>query len=628
MVVKSKRARYQTHKRIAAPEITEWLRMVETGKIVACEDMHLLCAYVRHVFATEKLWVDKDRLARYMSYQKYFPFRLAPEEKFMIALWLCTFREGFFPRWTDLFIYIGRGWGKTGFGGFATFCMLSPANGIKDYDVDVCATVEEQSRIGYDDLWRIFEGKSDLFSQGFDWNKIELRSLETGSRFKYWSGNSSGKDGMRSGCVWFDEEHAYEDAASMEVFTGGLGKKDHPRRLKTTTDGDVRDGPLDEDKVLARAILRGEEQDGGMLPFMCHLDSLDEIHDEAMWPKANPRLTRSETLLFEYRNEYRTWNRNPQRHPATPTKRFNIPQGRSDIAVTSWENLMAASRSYDLASLRKMPCVIGIDYAKTTDMVGAIALRGSAGTISDVLKSSAVYYFSVGGGEDGWGSLMRQLDVQYEQLADAVIAAMHDHATPKWIYTLAQPVNGTPEQEDEHKQRLKTNLKSFISSSRPAVMPLFSGQKMERVSEGANAHPVMPDAVAAIRKDMFETAAVCMRIPTSLMYGNTNNFAELVSSLLTFAVDPVARALETELTRKTYNQSQWAAGARVHVDTTHIRHVDLFEVADKIEKLVGSSIDNPNEIRGFTGQDRINKPWADEYQRTKNHEDAGGGETK
>ena len=325
--------RYTTHRRINVPEIAEWLRLVETGRIPACEEMHLLCAHVRRVFATEKLWIDRERLSRYMSYQRYFPFELLPDEKFLIALWLCTFREGFFPRWRDLLTLVGRGWGKTGFGSFCTFCMLSPANGIQDYDVDVCATVEAQARIGYDDLWRILEGNSELFAQGFDWNKVELRNLETGSRFKYWSGNSESKDGMRSGCVWFDEEHAYQDAASMAVFTGGLGKKLHPRRLKTTTDGDVRDGPLDEDKARAKAILHDEEPDNGMLPFICRLDSLKEIDDEALWPKANPHLMWFKTLCEEYRDNVAEYLKHPARHPEVPTKRFNIPQGLSLIHI-------------------------------------------------------------------------------------------------------------------------------------------------------------------------------------------------------------------------------------------------------------------------------------------------------
>lgn len=365
---------YRLHKRIECPEITGWLRLVERGSIKASHEMHQLCKMVRHIFATERLFIDKERLERYMGYQQYFPFELGAEEKFLVALWLCTFREGFFPRFDDLLLYVGRGFGKTGFAGYLAFCLISPANGIQDYDVDICATVESQAKIGYDDLWRMFERRPDFWGQAFTWNKVEMYNLETGARFKYWSGNSESKDGMRSGAVFFDEVHAYQTSDAMEVFTGGLGKKEHPRRLFTTTDGDVRDGVLDEKKAEARAILDGKAPDGGLLPFICKLDSIDEIDDESCWVKANPRLMTSKILLEQYRKDAREWRRNPQKHPMTPTKRFNLPQERKDIAVTSWANLLAASTPIDISSLSGMPCVIGIDYAKTTDMVGAVAL--------------------------------------------------------------------------------------------------------------------------------------------------------------------------------------------------------------------------------------------------------------
>lgn len=120
-----------------------------------------------------------------MGYERYFPFDLAPEERFLVALWLCTYSEDGMPRWSDLLAYVARGWGKTGFAGYCAFCLLSPANGIPNYDVDICATTEPQAKIGYDDLWRLFESDPDLWSQGFEWNRVELYCRSTGSRFKY-----------------------------------------------------------------------------------------------------------------------------------------------------------------------------------------------------------------------------------------------------------------------------------------------------------------------------------------------------------------------------------------------------------------------------------------------------------
>ncbi|WP_314944853.1 phage portal protein [Olsenella uli] len=268
-----------------------------------------------------------------------------------------------------------------------------------------------------------------------------------------------------------------------------------------------------------------------------------------------------------------------------------------------------------------------VTHAGDDDTFEGVSIEGSTTVCPRRLRASDVYRFDVSGGATrGWSTLMSQLDTQYQQLADLSIQAMRDHDVPKWLYRMEQPLNGTTKQKAAYEEQLAKSLRRFVQSGTPAALPLYKGQDMERVEYGAGASPVTPDLVSGVRKDMFETVAVCLRVPTSLLYGNTNNFSELVSALLTFAVDPVARLLSEEITRKTFTREEWARGCRAVVDTTHVRHVDLFEVADQVEKLVGNSIDSPNEIRSFTGQDSIPARWADEYQRTKNHESAGGGE--
>lgn len=354
------------------PEVAGWLHMVEDGEIVACTEQHLLCSLVRHIFETEKLWLDRERLDKYVGYQRHFPFDLTPDELFMLTLMLCVYNADGVPRFKTLFLYVGRGYGKNGFITFLTFCMLSAANGILEYDVHVVATTEEQAKTSFLELYNLFERNPDRFSRGFRWTKTEIKNKSTSSLFKFLTANANSKDGGRPGAVILDEEHAYESNRTMGVVLGGLGKKPDARVFKITTDGEVREGPLDEDKELAEAVLRGDEPDNRFLPMVFKLDHPDEIHDEAMWPKANPSVTRRPSLLQEYRDDYREWARHPARHPEVPTKRFNCPQQRTDIAVTSRDNLKAASR--DVGDLTGLSCVLGIDYARTTDMVGACLL--------------------------------------------------------------------------------------------------------------------------------------------------------------------------------------------------------------------------------------------------------------
>lgn len=358
------------------PEVAEWLCMVETGQIVACREQHMLCTMVRRVFANERLWLDRKRLDWYLSYQKLFPFNLDCIERFMLALMLCLYSEDGVPRFDKLFLYVGRGYGKNGFITFVAFCLMSKANGILEYNINVAATTEDQAKTSFEELRNLFERDKESFEQGFDWNKQEIKNRSTSSVFKFLTANAGSKDGGRPGALFLDEIHAYENNALIAVLVGGLGKKDDARIFEITTDGDVREGPLDEEKERAEQILRGDIPDDGMLPMMFRLDDASEIHDEKMWTKAQPALVTQPRpqLLRRYRKDYNDWCQRPQKHTEVPTKRFNCPTARQDIALTTRENLKAASRPVSIESLRGQPCVFGLDYARTTDMVGACLL--------------------------------------------------------------------------------------------------------------------------------------------------------------------------------------------------------------------------------------------------------------
>ena len=64
----------------------------------------------------------------------------------------------------------------------------------------------------------------------------------------------------------------------------------------------------------------------------------------------------------------------------------------------------------------------------------------------------------------------------------------------------------------------------------------------------------------------------------------------------------------------------------MRIDTTHIKTVDVFDVAEKVDKLVQDSVYSPNGIREKLDDEPIPEEWADEYTRTKNIEPVKGGE--
>lgn len=358
--------------------IKEYLDIIDDEVFPMCKEQKLLSKFIKNIFDNEKLVIDEEKVEKYFSYQKYFPFNLFPWEKFLFVLHNCVFKENGLPRFADLFILVGRGSGKNAYLAYEDFCLITPTHGIKNYDIDISANSEDQAKTTFNDIYNILEDPkyTKKMKRNFYWNKEEIINLKTKSKIKFRTNNPKGKDGLRSGKVDFDEIHAYQNWANINVFTTGLGKKDNPRRTYITTNGDVRDGPLDNLLEKAIMILKGEVEDNGFLPFICKLDEEKEVDNPDNWAKANPSLPYRPSLMEQMKKEYADYKINPYVNNAFMTKRMNIPKGSKDIEVTSWENILSTNK--DMPNLEGASCTIGIDYTKVNDMmsVGLLFLKG------------------------------------------------------------------------------------------------------------------------------------------------------------------------------------------------------------------------------------------------------------
>lgn len=354
--------------------IREYMDLVRGGTQAVCRDQVQLVELVERAFARENLRYDDNQAERYLRLQKHFPYRLLPWEVFVFLLHNCVYRANGQLRWPRLAIVVGRGAGKNGYLAFEDFCLLTPVNGIRNYDIDIFATSEAQARVTFDDIWDILEGNAAYFTRYFSWTKEEIRNIATNSRLTFNTSSAKTKDGARPGKVDFDEYHAYETNRLVDVAVTGLGKKPLPRRTIISTMGDVRGGQMDKLMERAEQVLAGELDDGGWLYFICRLDSDEEIDRQEAWGKANPSLydpARPE-LLTEILEEYQEYREDPPGHAAFATKRMNRP--RSDLinGVTSWENILAASVPIPpLESFRGRMAVGAVDYASTQDFVTA-----------------------------------------------------------------------------------------------------------------------------------------------------------------------------------------------------------------------------------------------------------------
>lgn len=158
-------------------------------------------------------------------------------------------------------------------------------------------------------------------------------------------------------------------------------------------------------------------------------------------------------------------------------------------------------------------------------------------------------------------------------------------------------------------------LAPFVNGA-TGVLPLKDGQELARVA------PPQADAGEPIelRRAIFDFTAQALKIPQSMMYGNMTNTTEIVNQFITFAVDPYAAMISDEMTRTFFDYESWDGGRnRIRVDTSHISHVDVFQMADKVEKLFGSGLYTIDDLRVAVGDDALDTDFSKAHWVSKNY---------
>lgn len=324
----------------------------------------------------ETIYFDKERYEICIRFCETNYFKLLPYQKFIYAF--AFMYRNYMPVFSTFFVMMGRGNGKTsGFMPLMNF-FLTPLYGVKNYHVDIIANNEEQAKKDFGIVYEMLEGKKEKFKKSFYWTKSQIQNKATRSEIRFNTSNAKTKDGKEGGALLFDEFHAYETYDQINVFSSQLGKIKHARTFIITTQGYVRDGPLDEMLTVCRQILETGENDLSYFPFICELDSREEAENPENWIKANPSIEYMPILKNQICKDFAEQKQLPSKRAEFYTKRMNLPDRDDEITVTSWENIMLATvKDTESREPRKTPeltskaCVIGIDYADIRDFAAA-----------------------------------------------------------------------------------------------------------------------------------------------------------------------------------------------------------------------------------------------------------------
>jgi len=274
-----------------------------------------------------------------------------------------------------------------------------------------------------------------------------------------------------------------------------------------------------------------------------------------------------------------------------------------DSELTGKQNLLVAdSYSVEKFALR--------EYLFTGVMVDGLAFNRS-------FRQSEVFYFRLN--NENVKRYLDGLQVGYGELIEYAKKAYKKSRGMRGIFTANRKPTGNLENEQTFANLMKARWRDFFENDN-AVMSITTGETYTDIGSKTYSSDSTRD-IRNLIDDNFVFAARAIGFPPSLILGDVADVSNLVDSFLTFCIDPLCDMISEEITRKKYGEKSVLNGSRLVIDTKTMKHIDLLSVANSIDKLIASGVWSINEIRKYTGEERIEEDWADKHWITKNYEE-------
>lgn len=176
-----------------------------------------------------------------------------------------------------------------------------------------------------------------------------------------------------------------------------------------------------------------------------------------------------------------------------------------------------------------------------------------------------------------------------------------------------------------YQELMEKRFKTYFSGKN-AVLPMFNGFSYESKSKAAINNGEGTDYINTIDEIAAKTG-MAFHISPQLLVGKVEGLADAVTNTLSFAIDPIAKTIESEINRKRFKKAVLKDNYMM-IDTSRIMHIDLFDVAEKVDKLIASGMTNIDELRSRAGMLELRTPESTKHFITKNYQEITEVKTK
>jgi HK97 family phage portal protein len=237
--------------------------------------------------------------------------------------------------------------------------------------------------------------------------------------------------------------------------------------------------------------------------------------------------------------------------------------------------------------------------------------------LSETREMSEVMFFELN--SENMRNLTNGMYETYSKLLVYAQDAYKKSRGKKGILNIGAIAQESENFDETFQELMSTHFKNFFESD-SAVLPLFDGYEYQDISESGKTYSTESTRdIKSLADDIFEFTARAFSFPPSLAKGDVQDTGKAIDELLTFVIDPLIKMLQQEINRKRNGYTGFKAGNYVKIETLTVKHIDIFDIATPVDKLISSGAFTINDILEVLGKPRIEEDWANQHFMTKNY---------
>lgn len=305
------------------------------------------------------------------------------------------------------------------------------------------------------------------------------------------------------------------------------------------------------------------------------------------------------------KKEYYTWNMEPncnQNAPTFLTKLIGQLYRHNEALVVQSAGQLLVADSYEME-----------EYALYENLYKDVT-AGSFKFKKNFYEKEVLHFVL---NSSDMRRLVSGLYVSYKDLISYASKAFQRSRGSRGILNIDAQAQAEDDFSETLKELMNRYFKQFFNSDN-AVLPLYDGYKYEDIGSKTYSNENTRD-IKALADDVFDFTARAFSFPPSLAKGDVQDTEKATDELLTFCIDPLARMLAAEINRKRNGFDGFLKGNYLKIDTTTVKHIDIFGIATPVDKLISSGAFTINDIRRVIGEPELDEEWADQHFITKNY---------